>query len=84
MRLSGIISILSVVMTIILLALFFLIPGFPLIAFLFLPFPSLFCYRQRGEEGYKIYPKVCPNCGKILLEGTEQYCPRCGVHLTSE
>lgn len=71
-------------------ALFFIIPGFPLLIFLFLP--PLFCWglQDQNEEqpstAHSIHRSArnCPQCGKQLLEPFETYCPRCGTPLPQE
>ncbi|MFX1566634.1 MAG: hypothetical protein ACFFCH_11660, partial [Promethearchaeota archaeon] len=86
----ALISIISILLSVIMIALFFIIPGFPLILFLFLP--PLFCWGLQGREEEppsavhpaKIGPRYCPQCGKHLLEPSEIYCPRCGAALNQD
>ena len=81
------VSLLSIVMTAFMILLFFIIPGFPLLIFLFLP--PLFCWGLQGKDAespptmhpVQQAPRFCPQCGKQLLEPFETYCPRCGAHL---
>lgn len=82
------ISIISIVLSVIMIYLWFIIPGFPLLIFLF--FPPLFCWGIRGREeppppmSHPAHskPHYCPQCGKQLLEPFEVYCPRCGARTT--
>ncbi|MFX1317924.1 MAG: zinc-ribbon domain-containing protein [Promethearchaeota archaeon] len=82
-----IVSLISIVLTAFMILLFFIIPGFPLLIFLF--FPPLFCWGLQGQETesppstYPVQqvPRYCPQCGKQLLEPFETYCPRCGAQL---
>ncbi|MFX1510260.1 MAG: zinc-ribbon domain-containing protein [Promethearchaeota archaeon] len=83
----AVISIISILLSLLMLVLFFIIPGFPLLIFLFLP--PLFCWglQGQGEESsstahpIQMGPRYCPQCGKQLLEPFETYCPRCGAVL---
>ena len=85
-----IISIISIALTILMIALFFIIPGFPLLIFLFLP--PLFYWGLQDHEKQPpttTHPaqkgsRYCPKCGKQLLEPFETYCPRCGERLQNE
>ena len=71
-------------------ALFFIIPGFPLLIFLFLPPLFYWGLQDRDEEPpATMHPaqrgtRYCPQCGKQLLEPLETYCPRCGASLPHE
>ncbi|MFX0077955.1 MAG: hypothetical protein ACFE8O_01835 [Candidatus Hermodarchaeota archaeon] len=82
------ISIISILLSILMIYLWFIIPGFPLLIFLF--FPPLFCWGLQDREEppppmeHPIHskPQYCPQCGKQLLEPFEAYCPRCGTKTT--
>ncbi len=84
------ISVISILLTALMIILFFLIPGFPLLIFLFIP--PLFCWGLQGREEQPpstVHPakkslQYCPQCGKQLLEPFETYCPRCGTHLAHD
>jgi len=90
MNRMALISIISVLITVFLLVLFFIIPGFPLFIFLFLP--PLFCWGLQGRDeetpskvhSVQMGSRYCPQCGKQLLEPFETYCPRCGAYLQPE
>ncbi|MFX1575989.1 MAG: hypothetical protein ACFFCF_02335 [Promethearchaeota archaeon] len=90
MKRLTIISIISIILTILMVVLFFIIPGFPLLIFLFLP-PLFYWGLQnnkapppsRAHPPQKV-PRYCPQCGKRLLEPFETYCPRCGAALPQE
>lgn len=80
----NLVSIVSIILTALMIVLWFFIPGFPLLIFLF--FPPLFFWGLRKEKppaeaepqlGQK--PRFCHQCGKRLLEPFEFYCPRCGA-----
>jgi hypothetical protein len=77
------ISILSICITILMIALAWIIPGFPLL--LFIALPPLFCWgtqeqpESEAAEGRSPKPLFCSQCGKQLLEPFESYCPRCGA-----
>lgn len=85
-----VVSALSVILTGLMIVLWLLIPGFPLLIFLL--FPPLFCWgsRQGNEESdseteHAATPFLrCPHCGKPLLEPQEDYCPRCGTRLRED
>jgi hypothetical protein len=90
MKRLTIISIISIMLTILMAFLFFIIPGFPLLIFLFLP-PLFYWGLQNNETPPppRAYPaqkgfRYCPQCGKRLLEPFETYCPRCGASLPQE
>ncbi|MFW9935054.1 MAG: hypothetical protein ACFFDU_06060 [Candidatus Thorarchaeota archaeon] len=90
MKRLTIISIISIILTIIMAFLFFIIPGFPLLIFLFLP-PLFYWGFQNNEtppppraHPAQKSPRYCPQCGKRLLEPFETYCPRCGAALPQE
>ncbi|MFW9831484.1 MAG: zinc-ribbon domain-containing protein [Candidatus Thorarchaeota archaeon] len=82
-----IISIISILLTALMILLWFLIPGFPLFIFFFLP--PLFCWglSRNEEEPTSVPPAVytgphyCSQCGKQLLEPKEMFCPRCGTKI---
>ncbi len=83
-------SILSILLSFLFLILYFLIPGFPLLIFFFIP--PMICWCMQGREtkpphevhpAYSI-PRYCPQCGKQLLEPFETYCPRCGTQISEE
>ena len=90
MNRMALISIISITLTIVMIALFFIISGFPLLIFLFLPPLFYWGLQDRDEEQpSRIHPterrsRFCPECGKQLLEPRETYCPRCGTPLTPE
>jgi ribosomal protein S27AE len=81
------ISIISITLTVLMIFLWFIIPGFPLLIFLFLP--PLFLWGLQDKE--KDLPaqeysaergsRFCPQCGKQLLEPLETFCPRCGTRI---
>ena len=82
----AIISLISILLTALMIFLFFIIPGFPLLIFLFLP--PLFCWGLQGQQDdapptrqhpVQMGTRYCPQCGKQLLEPFETYCPRCGA-----
>ena len=86
----ALISIVSIILTLLMIFLWFIIPGFPLLIFLFLP--PLFCWglqekeEERSPDGYPVEtePRFCPQCGKQLLEPRETFCPRCGKPIHSD
>lgn len=83
----ALISIVSIILTLIMIFLWFIIPGFPLLIFLFLP--PLFYWGLKDKESelsprehpVQIGPRFCPQCGKQLLEPLETFCPRCGTRI---
>jgi hypothetical protein len=90
MNRMALISIISIILTIVMIALFFIIPGFPLLIFLFLPPLFYWGLQDRNDESPSRIPpaerdsRFCPQCGKQLLEPSETYCPRCGTSLTND
>ncbi len=78
MEKGWIVTILSIALSMISLALF-IFAGWPLFLFLFLP-PILLGFPKR--EKTKVRPMFlrCPNCG-LILQGNENYCPNCGSKL---
>ncbi len=79
MNWSQILFIFSIIFTILCVILFFIIPGFPLFIFFFIP--PIFCWSQKGQKDSYFSPSTCPNCGKLLLEPQENYCPHCGYKI---
>jgi hypothetical protein len=81
------VSAISIALTILMVGLWLLIPGFPLLIFLL--FPPLFWWgsreangeREEGDQQESAPFALCPNCGKPLLEPHEEFCPRCGARL---
>jgi hypothetical protein len=77
------ISIISICITILMIVLAFVIPGFPLL--LFIALPPLFCWGTKestpsaAQHPAYTSPRFCSQCGKQLLEPLETYCPRCGA-----
>jgi type III secretory pathway component EscV len=77
----------SIILTALMVSLWLLIPGFPLLIFLL--FPPLFWWgsRKGNEESDNETERqpapllLCPHCGKPLLEPAEEFCPRCGARL---
>jgi len=81
------VSAVSIILTALMVSLWLLIPGFPLLIFFL--FPPLFWWGSRkGEEESDDEAErgaapflLCPRCGKRLLEPAEEFCPRCGARL---
>lgn len=81
------VSAVSIILTALMVSLWLLIPGFPLLIFLL--FPPLFWWGSRKDDeeregGAEREPApflLCPHCGKQLLEPAEEFCPRCGTRL---
>ena len=79
------ISIVSICITLLMIALALVIPGFPLL--LFIALPPLFCWGTQEQappessQTQVMRPMFCDQCGKRLLEPLEPYCPHCGTRI---
>lgn len=84
------VSAVSIILTGLMVGLWLLIPGFPLLIFLLLP-PLFWWGSHKGDEENDAEAEqvpapilLCPHCGKPLLEPREEFCPRCGTRLHDE
>jgi ribosomal protein L37E len=81
------ISAASIALTIIMIFLWLIVPGFPLLIFLL--FPPIYWWGIKRTETMvedQREPALhhCPRCGKRLLEPFQPFCPACGYRLHEE